>query len=178
VEANAVHPSPNELAQFAMGDGPVDASVESHLDGSCSICLLAVNRLRALAAEQPPAHESWLRPTRVAVSHFGRRDVSTQDRHYACRVGNLELNVLVRRDETGARLVVAGQITRNRDVYEPAPAIEVAVVDGDECPVATARSDEFGEFILEVLPRNRFGLRVGDGDGPCVMLWSEEACAS
>ncbi|MDH3591063.1 MAG: hypothetical protein OER88_04250 [Planctomycetota bacterium] len=160
-----------------MGDRSDKGVVREHLATGCGTCLLAVKRFQEIAAleEQAKPRMDWVRPGRLPVSTFGRRDDSRLDLHYVTRIADLELDVLIRRRPHVGTLLVAGQLTIRRLAYEPAADVVVMLVDGNQEPVAGGRTDEFGEFEFEARIRSDYGLRITRGDTHhYVLVWQTD----
>jgi len=117
----------------------------------------------------------WSTPEwRVSARHV--RSASAADVHLVCGVGPYELDVLVRRQAAAPNLQVVGQVTRAGKIFEPVPALALALLpEGTAEPCADTRTDEFGEFDLVTETRQPCGLRLGDGhDAPRVLLWDPQ----
>ena len=178
----AQHPTAGELARYAVADEERDESVRAHLEGGCGICVLAVRRLREIAAmgDEDPASDDrgWIVPRRISFHQGGARGAARADVQLVCGAGPYELDVLVR--EVGAprpQLEIVGQVMRAGSIFEPVPDLALSLVDaGTARPLSTTETDEFGEFDLRSGLEGSYGLRLGPGDGaPCVLVWGGRA---
>ena len=118
----------------------------------------------------------WLRPASLRTGSARRTGV-VSDLQLVCGVGIYELDVLVRELDRPHELEFIGQLTRADAINVPAVEVALTLVRPDEAwPIASTRSDSFGEFAFGRLPSAAYGLRVGDADdAPCVLVWDEDA---
>jgi hypothetical protein len=175
------HPSPGELARYAVADQERCETVRRHLESGCGVCLLAVRRLQEIVAaaegDDAVVPRGWVVPQRIALHPAaGQRGTSRSDVQILCTAGPYDLDILVR-DPGGAgrALDLVGQVTRAGDAYEPVADLPVVLVEaGTGCAAGQTTTDAFGEFDLRFGPGGTHGLRLGTTpDAPCLLLWPQ-----
>ncbi|MCZ6573961.1 MAG: hypothetical protein O7C98_12455 [Planctomycetota bacterium] len=92
-----------------------------------------------------------------------------------CRVGDFELDVVVRMRGTPAHLEIVGQVTHAGRVYEPVANLTLKLIGVKApVPVMSTSTDSFGEFDFMALEEATYGIRLGaSNDAPTVLVWDD-----
>lgn len=116
----------------------------------------------------------WIRPDAVIRSGSTRSGMPA-GLQLICGVGPYELEVLVQDLERDGRLEFAGQVTKTGCVMEPVRDLAIELVCAvRRPPVASTRTDVYGEFDLNSGRDAAYAIRLGQGDdAPCVAVWEE-----
>jgi hypothetical protein len=119
----------------------------------------------------PPAHDTrWVRPASCAsrgLRHVG----ALVDRRLLGRAGPFDVDVLVRDMERPRGIEVVGQLRRADDLHVPAAGVPVTLGVPGGGAVDEVRTNAFGEFSFARRTADTLGLRLGDADGPWVLVW-------
>ncbi len=119
--------------------------------------------------------EAWFLPRRICLASAGYRGLGGGDLQLMCRVGDFELDVVVRMRGTPAQLEIVGQVTHAGRVYEPVANLTLKLVQLKVfVPLMSTSTDSFGEFDFMALEEATYGIRLGaSNDAPTVLVWDD-----
>ena len=119
--------------------------------------------------------EAWFLPRKICLASAGYRGLGGGDLQLMCRVGDFELDVVVRMRGTPAQLEIVGQVTHADRVYEPVANLTLKLVQVKvRVPVTSTSTDSFGEFDFMALEEATYGIRLGaSNDAPTVLVWDD-----
>lgn len=119
-----------------------------------------------------PSAARWVRPQMVVRTRHTRGG-PLADFQVIATVGSYEVDVLVRESAVPGQLLIRGQVTLSGFESRPAAGIELRLVEGELTRVvASAATDEFGQFGFTSEAGGHYGVQIGgDQDAGCVLIW-------